>query len=729
MTPCRIGYVVGVFPKLSETFIANEIAELCRRGLEVRILSLRTPAEELRHEIVKQTGLAERTVYDAKRFPAVLREFKPDLLHAHFATKATAVARELAAEFKIPFTFTAHRYDIYDRPPADFAERASAAVAVITVSDANRNYIVKNFGVPPEKISVIPCGVDTAMFQPNGERLQPPHIVCVARMAAVKNQGLLLEACARLRADGLNFRCVLVGDGPCRDDLADLREQLALTDFVQMVGAAEQGEVLAWWQRATIGVLTSSSEGMPVSLMEAGACGVPTVATAVGGVPELIENGVTGFVIPTGDASALAHALKRLLMDPVLAMKLGEAARRRVREWFSLGQQADRLLALWSAVTEPGADRGPQAGSPLGVVDATGSARAPHSLTAPVTDPFGVAADPEMPYLARAIDPAEVQRQFRHCLPRLDGADGDVHLRTIRVTRYKPARRCVIEYELEVERSDAPPERVVLIGKIRARHRAKTGYGLLASLWNAGFSSDSADGIAVPEPIGIVPDFSMWLQRKVTGRVATDLLAGPGGPALGRRIAEAACKLHHAGVCPKRRHTMADELRILRQRLPGVVPADSIRPERIERLLHACHRLGSTIVENRRCGIHRDFYPEQVIVDGERLYLVDFDLYCEGDPSLDIGNFLGHITEQSLRTLGDAAALAHVEKAIEDRFVETSGEAARPSVRAYATLTLARHVYLSTLFPARRPFTMKLLELCEERIGIQQSIKGKAAKV
>ena len=100
-----------------------------------------------------------------------------------------------------------------------------------------------------------------------------------------------------------------------------------------------------------------------------------------------------------------------------------------------------------------------------------------------------------------------------------------------------------------------------------------------------------------------------------------------------------------------------------------------------------------------------------------RLFLIDFDLHCEGDPGLDIGNFLGHITEQSLRALGDPQALADREQALEERFVALSGEATRAAVQAYATLTLVRHIHLSTLFPERRPFTSRLLELCEERLG------------
>jgi hypothetical protein len=275
----------------------------------------------------------------------------------------------------------------------------------------------------------------------------------------------------------------------------------------------------------------------------------------------------------------------------------------------------------------------------------------------------------------------------------------------------------VIEYDLEVERPDAAPEMVTLIGKVRRLRSGKSGYRLLSALWEAGFGADSADGITVAEPIGVVPEFRMWLQRKVQGQVATDLLAEPGGEDLVRRIAEAAHKVHRAGVLAKRRHTMNDELRILHERLPSVARSEPQWAGRIERLLDACDRLGAGTLKPEPCGIHRDFYADQVIVAGPRLCLIDFDLYCEGDSALDIGNFLGHIREQSLRSLRDPEALADLEVAMEERFVELAGEETRHAVRAYKLLTLARHVHLSTLFPERRPFTGNLLELCEEYLG------------
>jgi thiamine kinase-like enzyme len=100
-----------------------------------------------------------------------------------------------------------------------------------------------------------------------------------------------------------------------------------------------------------------------------------------------------------------------------------------------------------------------------------------------------------------------------------------------------------------------------------------------------------------------------------------------------------------------------------------------------------------------------------------RLWLIDFDCFCSGDPGLDVGNFIGHVTEQALREHGNAAALRDVERAMEDRFVELAGEQVRTSVRTYTTLTLARHVYLSAQFPERSHTTERLLELCEQQLG------------
>lgn len=347
----RITYVVNVFPKFSETFIANEIAELRRRGVRVQILSRRRPDETLRHPVVTQNDLEAVTCYEPDRFESALRKFNPQLIHAHFATHATETARTLAAATQLPYTFTAHRYDIYDRPPPDFAARCHAAAAVVTVSETNANHMTAVLGAPRGKLRVIPCGIDTSLFAPAPhDAHDAPWIVCVARLHPVKNLPVLLRACALLRERGLAFRCAIVGEGEARHAVEAERRALGLEEHVVLTGAADQNEVRAWWRRAAVGVLTSRSEGMPVSLMEAMACGVPVVATAVGGIPEMIENGRDGYVAPPDAPAAVAQTIARLLADPTHARRLGKAARATAVRRFSLETQIDALLAMWQEV-------------------------------------------------------------------------------------------------------------------------------------------------------------------------------------------------------------------------------------------------------------------------------------------------------------------------------------------------------------------------------------------
>jgi glycosyltransferase involved in cell wall biosynthesis len=354
MKPKRVAYVLNIFPKLSETFIAGEIAELRRRGIEVLILSLLPPRAEPQHAVIQRAGLDRLVEYDIQRFVERIRQFKPQWIHAHFAKEATEKARALSTELGVPFSFTAHGYDIHRKPPPDFHERAKAASGVVTVSRANAEYISRTFHVDGGHIHVIPCGVDTNLFRPNGQfqSSNPPTIVCVARLVAVKNLGMLLESCRVLRDRNAAFRCVMLGDGPLRGELEEQRRGLGLQDWVVFRGAVAQDVVLREWQHCDIGVLTSDQEGMPVSLMEAAACGVPVVATNVGGIPELVLDGVTGVLSPAGNADAFAGALERLLKESDLRRRLGAAARLRAENAFSVTRQADSLLAFWGSVLE-----------------------------------------------------------------------------------------------------------------------------------------------------------------------------------------------------------------------------------------------------------------------------------------------------------------------------------------------------------------------------------------
>lgn len=325
------------------------------------------------------------------------------------------------------------------------------------------------------------------------------------------------------------------------------------------------------------------------------------------------------------------------------------------------------------------------------------------SLTVPtVHDPTGASRDRELPTLAVALDPGCAEAE-------LAGALGAPYpLTSIRVVRHKRGRRCLVAYELDGFGT--------VYGKVNRRSYGKSGYRLLSALRAAGFDG-SRDGIAVPEPLGVLGAFRMWLQREASGRPATEAVGEAGAQQLAQRVAAAAHKVHTARVPTWRRHDVSDELRILRDCFDQVATLAPPLAGRLDRLFDSCSRAAEGLVGARTCGIHRDFYSDQVLVDGRWLTLVDFDLYCVGDPALDIGNYLGHVTEQALRTRGAPSAFQHFERDLDESFGRLAGTDVQRRVPVWAALTLARHVYLSTRFPERRHLTVPLLELTEQRLA------------
>jgi hypothetical protein len=318
-------------------------------------------------------------------------------------------------------------------------------------------------------------------------------------------------------------------------------------------------------------------------------------------------------------------------------------------------------------------------------------------------------SDVALPTLPAALDPDTVLSELAR-LPRLSDA-GPVELLAIRLIRHKPGRRAVVAYDLET--GNGP---MTAIGKIRARRYGKDGLRLQQAFWKAGLDGSGCDGIGVPEPLGRSGHLRMWLQRGVDGHEATELLGEGHGARLAPRIAATAHAVHRSGVAPQKVHAMDDEVRVLADCFPLVTRSQPSLERRVTRLLGLCRRLAATTESNGARPIHRDFYGDQIIIDGPRTWLLDLDLFCLGDPSLDIGNFVGHVTEQALRAHGSPTALDETEQAIEDRFVDLAGEQMRRGIRTYAALTVARHVYLSTVLSGRGHLTGALLDLAEERV-------------
>lgn len=328
-----------------------------------------------------------------------------------------------------------------------------------------------------------------------------------------------------------------------------------------------------------------------------------------------------------------------------------------------------------------------------------------------VTDPFGIARDSALSHAAAALDPRAVEYAFAHARQALEDLS-ELRLEAIRVVRHKPGKRCVIEYDL----ADAGGiSRGTLIGKIRRKRSGRTAFELARAFGESGFDPTAADGVSVPEAVAYVKKLGMWLQRKVPGFESTAILETPAGPEIAVHVAEAAFKVHRAGVPTERIHGIDDELEILDRCLDDVASARPSWRLRLERLKQCARRIAIPLHGRPSCGIHRDFYADQVIVDRNRLWLLDFDLYCQGDPALDIGNFIGHVTEQSLRLRGHPQSLGEVELAIERRYTALAGSAELAAIHAWALLTLMRHIFISMQHAARRHITEELLSICEVR--------------
>jgi glycosyltransferase involved in cell wall biosynthesis len=441
----------------------------------------------------------------------------------------------------------------------------------------------------------------------------------------------------------------------------------------------------------------------PMKIFEAMAMAKPIVTTTVGDLPAIMEG--CGKLVSPGNAEELATAILELLEKPTEAEALGERARARCIREFSLQDTGRQLAAL---VSQFGLNR---------TLRPTRHDRdttfASSSAGVGLHVPPAILSDFALPFLARALDPLQFREELTRTLA--DVIHEPVDVRSIQVLRYKPGRRCLIEYHLQPGGLRSNP--LTLLGKISAR-ASRRRYEIQKAFWNAGFQDTSTDGISVPEPLGTIVQWHLWLQRKVSGSLATSLLEQNDAVLLVTRIADALAKIHGSGVETDRRHTLADEIATLRQRIARVIARHPRHQTRLERILARSVDLAAVMPQSRPAGIHRDFYADQIISNGDRLYLLDFDLYASGDPALDAGNFLGHLTEQSLRKWGHPDALSECESVFQDRFLQRSNGTTQEGVQAYAVLTLVRHIFLGTQFRERLHYADVLVDLCERRLEL-----------
>ena len=398
MGELTVAYVLKMYPRFSETFVLSELLELERQGLHMRVFSLKKPDDGVFHAEVarlraKVTYLPDSAVLDPGRYVdahrglfggdprryrsalaaalkrrrmASLKHFlqagyiAPFIrregighLHAHFATGATSVALNLHRLTGIGYSFTAHAKDIFrdavDRD--ELATKLRSARFAVTVSEYNRRHLQRL--AAESRIVRIYNGLDLDRFSPNGgAREDPPLVLAVGRLVEKKGFADLVRACGILRRDGVRLRCRIVGKGELEGELRSLVQELGVADIVELAGTAPRDELLALYPRASALVAPclvgsdGNRDGLPTVLTEAMALGVPVVATDVTGIPELVENGRTGLLVPQRRPEALAASIRRVLEDRAGAERLVRAARDRVERRFDLRSNVAELRGL-----------------------------------------------------------------------------------------------------------------------------------------------------------------------------------------------------------------------------------------------------------------------------------------------------------------------------------------------------------------------------------------------
>ena len=276
-------------------------------------------------------------------------------VHAHFAGLAARTAFWLERLFGVSFSFTAHANDIFAPKPFEISlgKLMDTARAIVTVSDFGVRFLREKYPGDAGKIQRVYNGIDLADFQVADLAAPAPAIVSIGRLIEKKGFSDLIEACRLLRERGINFRCEIIGEGPL--ELA-LREQIAaagLTSSVTLSGPLPQEEVGARLARSAIFALPCVTEAgggvdnLPTVIMEAMAAALPVVSTTIGGVPEMVQDGITGFLLPEHQPGALADILSRLLCEPALRHSLGKAGRERATRLFALNQNVQTLRALF----------------------------------------------------------------------------------------------------------------------------------------------------------------------------------------------------------------------------------------------------------------------------------------------------------------------------------------------------------------------------------------------
>jgi glycosyltransferase involved in cell wall biosynthesis len=394
----RIAYLVNQYPKVSHTFIRREILALERRGLTVSRFSIRGWDAPLADPVDEEERSKTRYILRAGALPllratlstlltrpraaltalktalsmsrrslrpwpyhliwfaeaCLLREWlasdRIDHLHAHFGTNSADVALLQHLLGGPTYSFTIHGPDEFDQAPMlNLPRKVEGARFVAVISAFTRSQLMR--AIPAQlwpKLQVVHCGLDEAFFAAEPAPLpDSPTLLCIGRLNAQKGHVTLLEGFAAMNRP--DARLILAGDGELRDLVEERIRTLGLTGRVQITGWISSDEVMRLITQSRVIVQPSFMEGLPVVLMEALAQGRPVISTFVAGIPELVQDGINGWLVPAGDSDRLAQAMAAALdTAPPDLSRMGRDGMARVRTRHHIDTEAAKLAALFA---------------------------------------------------------------------------------------------------------------------------------------------------------------------------------------------------------------------------------------------------------------------------------------------------------------------------------------------------------------------------------------------
>ena len=378
----KVGYVLEQFPKLSETFVLEEMLELERLGLDLTIFALSDPKESQVHEKVENLRAETIRPVTARPWRALRRRAEGprlqtihtvgpkkwfwgvrmsswlageaekrsiDYLHAHFAGDAAWIAMLASKISKIPYSFTAHAGGLFGWPYL-LEEKVAGAKFVVSISEFNKKHLGGG-----DKIKVVHCGIDLSRFVEKEQRTKNKEqrsILTVARLEEKKGHRYLLEALKILKDKKINLHLTLVGGGVLENVLKEQVRSLGLEDFVTFTGPITQEEVQKLLSETDLFVLpcvkakNGNMDGIPVVLMEAMAVGVPVISTKISGIPELIEDESSGLLVESRNPQKLAEAIEKILTDDDLRRQFIQQARIKVEEEFDVRKNVKEFTRI-----------------------------------------------------------------------------------------------------------------------------------------------------------------------------------------------------------------------------------------------------------------------------------------------------------------------------------------------------------------------------------------------